>query len=397
MSRAVALAALALAACSGPSPVGPDSGLADAGAADGGSFDAGRGWNPNEVSMLFPAPLLPMRDGADGGALIAPDLFHRLGDPDAGLPRLVEAAGGRDLYPELRVVSARLDPCFDGPGPDGGCRRQLRLVAQTYDPALGDYSDAAIHLFYDLDDAAFLDVLARVRALSRQTPVEGPLGLHPVLARDGGMTGPFAEALRGILLDHCSTATLSRFTFMATGRSKNWFFVVLDRGADGGFTPSPIPGAGDGDAFTDQGLTHYRMGIGFNVPWFPDALLTSPATRALSPTAFASAYDQLARLENPVLTRTRDVGCAACHVAESTQVEALRDRDAGAAPATPSGYPVARDPGGIRLGNLHAFSIFNGVPTINARTANETDEVLRFLQSPAFQGALSAADRARLE
>lgn len=366
MTRSAA-ALLLCAGCSAPLPVS-DGG---AGPPDAGvpAADAGRPWRPSEVSFLFPLPT----DGGDlpgVAGLLPPALFAQLGQPDAGLPRLVEAAGGRDLFPELRVVSARVDPCFD-PG-DGGCVPQVRLAAQTFDPSTGDVSDAAIHLFYALDRAAFVDLLAAIRAASRAAPA--PPGLGP---------SPFADRLRAALLAPCSTANLTRFTFMATGRSKNWFFFVLDRDATGAFARSAIAGVGDADSFTDQGLVGYRMGIGFGVPWFPDALLGSPSTRALTEPEFAAAYDQLTKLQDPARTRTAAVNCAACHVAESTQTEALRDRDAGVPPAA------------LRFGNLHAFSYFNGQPVVSVRTANETAEVLRALD--AFRATLTASDRARLE
>lgn len=382
MSLARAAALLSLAACSA-TPVPPQ---------DAGSDGGPRPWNPNEVSILFPPPLeLAMRGTrSDGGAseLMPADVFARLGNRDAGLPRLVEAFADRDLYPDLRVVSARVDPCFDGPDDAGVCERQVRLAAQVVEPG-GSISDAAIHLFYRLNEAEFIEVLARLRALSRAQPVSGVLGVHPAPA-----------GIAAVIRDACSTANLTRFTFMAVGRSKNWFFHILDRRSDGSFVESEIVGAGSSDAFTDQGQPGFRMGIMPPVPWFPAALLTTGETRALSQPAFESAYDALVRLANPKLTRTADVSCAACHAGPSTQVESLRDRDAGTAPMTASAYaspPLQPSTPPFRIGNMHAFSYFFGQPTVSERTLNETQEVVRYLSSEEFLKTLSPADRARLE
>lgn len=397
-----ALAAIAVLVACGPSARLPDAGVFDAGPFDAGA-DAGaaRAWNPNEVSILFPIPAdgsLLLGMSTDGGAqrLISEELVHRLGNADAGLPRLIEALGYRDVYPDLRVVAARVDPCFDGPSPlDGACTRQIRLAAQFLDPQTGDVSDASIHLFYQLTEARFIDTLARLRALSRATEVTGPLAPHPVLSREG-LVGPFSDELRSILLSACSTANLTRFTFMATGRSANWFFFILDRQADGGFAQSEIKGRGTADGFEDHGNPGDRTGNPFDVAWFPDALTRTDSTRALSAPAFATAYDLLARLANPLLTLTRDVSCAACHLVDATQAEALRERDAGTPPATPSAYGGLL-PSSFRRGNLHAFSYSGQTPAISQRAANETNEVIRFLSSSAFLQSLSPQDRARLE
>jgi len=359
--------------------------------------DAGalREWNANEVSVLFPVPtdaslLLGVR------GLLDESLFGRLGDGVSGLPRLVEAAGTRDVFPDLRVVSARVDPCFDGTrAGTGTCRRQMRLVAQVFEPETKTFSDASIHLFYELNEDQLLEVLSRLRALSRVSAPTGKLGVHPVLEREQ-LVGPYSDETRAIITSVCSSTSLTRFTFMATGRSKNWLFFVFDRQPGGTFTQSNVVGVGDSDAFTDQGGVGFRNGITAQVPWFPASLLTSAGTLALEPAAFAAAYEQLARLSNPRLTKTEEVNCAACHAAGSTQLEALGDRDARRPPVTASEYAPGAFPT-LRLGNLHAFSYFVDTPSVSERTANETEEVLLRLQSAEFLNRLTPAQRARLE
>jgi hypothetical protein len=357
----------------------------------------------NDVSILFPHPaageddlLLGVAPTADHPGLLPEALYRRLGDAAFDLPRLVEAAGDSETYGRLRVTAARVDPCFDGSEP---CIRQVRLVAQLLSPVDGGsgevtLSDASIHLFYRLDDAAFVRLLVELHAVG---PTEGPLTVHPRLA-DQGLGGPAAERVRSAIRDACSIANLTRFTFMATGRSKNWFFFILDRDATGDFTMSHITGMPEevtGDGFEDHGLTGYRTGNPLGVPWFPDALTQTISTRALDEPAFAAGIDQLARLANPDLVRTGEVNCTSCHLVDTTRTEALRDRGLTDVPASPSQFSPMPPPT-PRMGNLHAFSWFGGVPTVNARTANETQRVLDHLTSSAFLDSLAPELRAQL-
>jgi hypothetical protein len=362
-------------------------------------------WNVNQVSILFPEPkqgednlLLAMREGSH--ELLSEALFKRLGDGTSELPRLVEAAGERELYGNLRVTSARIDPCFDGQQP---CVRQVRLAAQVMFPLPGlegsvSLSDASIHLFYKLDDTQFVTLLERLHQLEAKRPITGPLRVHPLLAADG-LASVYARGVRQALSDACSTTNLTRFTFMATGRSKNWFFYVLDRGANGTFEVSPVPGVPSvGDGFEDHGLQGYRTGNPFSVPWFPDALTRTDSTRALTNVALSSGLDQLARLANPDLTHTADVNCSACHVVDTTRVEVLRDRGLTTFAPTPSQFmPLTpRGTPAPRMGNLHAFAWFNGEPTVSERTANESVRVTEQLAGQTFWDSLTPQLRARL-
>lgn len=378
--------------------------LAGCGSDSGGSADGiVESLRPNDVSILFPHPvagdddlLLGVAPTQDHPGLLPEALYRRLGDAAFDLPRLSEAAGDAETYDRLRVTAARVDPCFDASEP---CIRQVRLVAQVLSPLESSsgpvaLSDASIHLFYRLDDAAFVRLLVELHAAG---PTDGPLTVHPRLA-DEGLGGASAERVRSAIRDACSIANLTRFTFMATGRSKNWFFFIFDRDASGEFAMSPIPGMPPevtGDGFEDHGLTGYRTGNPLGVPWFPDALTQTVSTRALDEPAFAAGIDQLARLANPDLVQTGEVNCTSCHVVDTTRTEALRDRGLTEIPDPPSQFSGSRPPA-PGIGNLHAFSWFSGVPTVSARTANETERVLDHLKSAAFLESLAPELRAQL-
>jgi hypothetical protein len=64
-------------------------------------------------------------------------------------------------------------------------------------------------------------------------------------------------------------------------------------------------------------------------------------------------------------------------------------------PDPPSQFSSIRPPAPV-IDNLHAFSWSSGVPTVSARTANETDRVLDHLKSPAFLDTLAPDLRAQL-
>ena len=73
--------------------------------------------------------------------------------------------------------------------------------------------DAAIHLFYDLDEATWADVLARLaalKAIAGSSTSGAPLGVHPTMQAQG-LTGPYAQALAAapVLLPTRETRTSS--------------------------------------------------------------------------------------------------------------------------------------------------------------------------------------------
>jgi hypothetical protein len=355
----------------------------------------------NDVAILFPHPQMGEDDLliSMSEELLPAALFARLGDSNGDLPRLAEGAGSTDVYPRLRVTSARIDPCFDNVSP---CQRQVRLVAQilfplTSDPEPPSLSDAAIHLFYALDDELFVDLLAALRETGSEA---GPLGVHPGLVREG-LDSAYAQSIRTALVTACEAGTLTRFTFMATGRSKNWFFGGFDRAGDGTFVLSNIPGvAATSDSFTDQGSEGFRFGTPFSVAWFPDSLLATDSTQALSPGEFTEGVDLLARLANPNLVSTSEVSCAACHVADTTRVQSSLDRGSSTPATSTFDFAAslpAPDVPPTGFGNLHAFSWAFGEASVSARTAHEVELVVHELSSDGFRASLPPHLRARLE
>lgn len=86
----------------------------------------------NDVSFLYPLPtlaertrLLGLEAQGNGGPLLTRALFD-------ALPPLMPDTPGSIAFGDLRIVSARIDPCFPGSAPPAApvCLAQLRLVAQ---------------------------------------------------------------------------------------------------------------------------------------------------------------------------------------------------------------------------------------------------------------------------
>jgi hypothetical protein len=375
----------------------------------------------NDVSFLYPLPergegslLLPMRfESAGGESVLLPEhVMAMLGDDSKSpYPFLFEAPGRERAWEMLRVTSMRVDPCFEAPDLEHAtdCKRQVRLSAQVVTPTSDDpedaeysVSDAAVHLFYELDDEAFVSLLLDLRELTLQKSFGGkkpPLGVHPVMAKEG-LDGPFARRLNEIVAENCLESSLVRMTFMATGRSgNNWFWGVLERGAGGDFAPGTVVGVdGPSDGFTQMGSDENPDGIASAAtaaPTFPADLLRGESIDALSADAFEAAVDRLRALENPAAHSSADVNCASCHLAPSTLRLATRRRGLDAPPESPSSYqpPAGQNgkvPGMAAFGsrNMHAFSYFGDAPAVSPRVVNESARVADYLSSQAFADAL---------
>jgi len=163
-------------------------------------------------------------------------------------------------YPRLRVVAARIDPCF--PVLTGAtCRHQIRFVVQAFG---GDFGDSALHVFYDLPEADFDTLLTELLSISGAVPKDAPLGVHPLLTEQG-TRGAYARALKKILFSHVGAQRITRVT--ATQLVKigfSWTFRGFD--FTNGASPTPIGIAGSKDVA--QNITGFGTN-GFDTPPTP--------------------------------------------------------------------------------------------------------------------------------
>lgn len=308
------------------------------------AFARARGWTTpspralgmNDVSILFPLPrnqgerthflwLLP-GEGEEGPGF----------DPRfiPSLPRLNGDVPSRLGYPSAMITALRYDPCARGE--DGVCAAQLRLGAQvviTSESGVELLDDAAAHLFYALTDAESSEIveeLAALRALS-PVPTDGPLGVHPALPR--GMDGPFAAALRALVVEHCRLDNLVRITANAFAMD-NWTFTRLDV-IDGVLVRRDIPNVAAGG--TSQSWLRQAFVNDLEDP--SGTILPSPVEedfsyllsaasylegRPADPDAAGRAARAVLRTENPRLRGTEEVDCASCHLATQARLFAER-------------------------------------------------------------------------
>jgi hypothetical protein len=261
----------------------------------------------------------------------------------------------------------------------------------------GSGHDASLHLFFTLDDAAFVRLLIQLRAVGLGGNGPASLGVHPVMAREG-LRGPTAVAIKAALLEACQLARLTKFTVMLTGRSKNWFFHTLERGPDGTF--ARVLGDTHESSFTDHGTPEQRDPVLLGDPAFPDEMLATASVTELTDAQLLDGIDELERLANPKLARTSETRCASCHATGTTLDYAMAIKGLSLVPRTRDAFspvPFIAPALGHGFSNHHAFSYLGVQPTVNRRVANDSILTARFLSSAAFLGSLPADLRAQLE
>lgn len=376
----------------------PDAGLEaqglDAGAPPGpvgGLLDLA------DVSMLFPirapAALWALDSVVDGQRLL------EAAWAEEALP-VFEAGSGRvparsALAGEYRVVGVRFDPCFPGEG--GACRRQIRLVAQPVELDLEGVQvvDAAAHLLYDLDEAAWADVVAELHRLHTRAGgrTRGqPLSVHPVLEAEGA-DGPYGQALAALVRRYARSERLVQIAGMSTNGAV-WIFRATDvvRGA---LVPHPIPrlpGA-PGHIVSPRRHTptlggyHFDPELPAGDPLGPLAagtdFLTTPAD------TLRAELEDIGRLLHPTATSPATHDCGSCHAADFMVREVLAARpDVTVTPAfVAPRFDLRRLDSNVHdLQSLRAFGWFGREPAIAQRTIHE---------SAAVAEALSGGDRGR--
>lgn len=357
-------------------------GGAPEGATDGG-FDL------NDVSFLFP---LPSPGQESQLPAMTPGLLPRA--LYGGLPVLVEGADPETLEGSLRIIAARVDPCFPGTAPPAApsCLRQVRLVAQPVHPALPDAGlglaettdDATVHLFYTLSEADFAQLkgrLAGLRSLAAHRTDGEPLGVHPVMKSEG-LTGPYAVAVKSLITDFCSEARLSRVAFMAvSGEGRVWRFGAFNLVA-GVLVDDTIPrlGALKTQGVQDQGSVEFRA-----TELLPtvagddlDVLLSESELRLTDERTLNRALTSALMKEHPERSSPKTVDCASCHVATRARSHAELSRHVDTKGWADHFQGEERfdlrrmDGAGDDPRALRAFGYFGNLTALSQRTINES-------------------------
>jgi hypothetical protein len=329
----------------------------------------------NDVSFLFPLP--------DTFA----DLDGLLGlDSKGPAGTLLPVAARAGLPAHLERGPDSVDPCFAAT--PGECRKQVRLVAQPFHPTESPprVIDATVHLFYDLGDSQFAELVAGLRALKQRAGAMTacqPLQVHPVMVKEG-LGGEYASEVERLILQFAGDTTLSRVAVMrlgAVGETSLWFFSAFDR-VDGAWSASPIPQLG---ATVEQEFRRSFFHVqeppainphptGVNLIPLLDATWRVAATAAEVQPLFDLAF----RIENPVREAASSVDCVSCHI--SDRARRVTDEERGEVRSSPELYSnaafdlrVVSTTTGLEV--QRAFGYFGRDASVNQRVINESAEV----------------------
>jgi hypothetical protein len=341
---------------------------------------------PNDVSILFSLP-----KGKDKDLLLGASSAGAKGEllPDATFKKLPPLAMGGGTRDELRVVSARIDPCFAALGPTdpAACKNQIRLVFQPIDASEPNEKitpkDAAVHAFYSIDRAELTQVAKEILAARRGTAGSRrtALGVHPLIEAQG-LSGTFATDVRAVLVKHAGKENLSRVTFMTRepSRQGQWKFGGFDI-VGARHTKMKIATLGDTTEQTFSTLA--RNGSATPAPVAPDdisLLFRTFEADAANADALKKAYSATVRITNPTVHSPDTMDCVSCHTAASAKIYAEKSKGQSsngnpAAFASRYNLSLSKSPATEKPDNLHAFGYFFQEPSISSRTANESAAV----------------------
>jgi hypothetical protein len=306
-------------------------------------------------------------------------------------PELTLYADKAGQYAALRVVSARVDPCFPSlvNAPNPACRFQVRLVLQPVLDEAGVVSteDAAVHVFYDLPAPDFIDLLADLLLVKSKLDVHAPLGVRP------------ADEIAGVedaLLAHIGASRITRMTFMQLSGKRNvWSFGGFDFQGEAATPIAILDSAVTEQTFTNNPLGDPLAFVGGVTPTLsgaPEDLspLYDSATASQKPEAeLWPLYESALRIENPTKHTPESVDCVSCHTAQPTRLWLERNHAAFASEASAerftSAFDLGVDPIDDTTSVLRAFGWLDTRPAITARVANESAAVAAYLNERVLE------------
>lgn len=386
-----------------------------------------------DVTILYPVPkstdfiddMLGPSSELDQGELLPAELFAQIVDlpapkmtaPDGTLvdPQKALFATWADSFSSLRVVGIRLDPCFGETSNLGAsnCRNTIRLTAQFFQQrsVVGNNvildGGSAIHLFYEITRQDFTALAKAMLALRKTTglPLQKQLittanGVHPTLATEG-VRGPYANALKDIILKYAGERTLTQIAFCVQDRgvpSGQYYGnggVADSRWVFGRFgyhngTLSPLDIATLGytglqtvdsaqPAFTPTGTPKRDVVIVTPPSSVPDNFLQTfnrkqEANGQLDPAKLELARKAALNLQNPNKYTANTSDCVSCHMAKQAAPNHPAD------PLDFKSYTYRLDHTHDIFGPFRMFGYDGGnQPIVTARVVNETVVVLDYL------------------
>lgn len=348
---------------------------------------------PNEVSILYPLPqesqldLLISHQTANN---ILPKKVFEL------VPFFMNTSNS-EIYPLLKVVGIRVDPCFQEGAAPMSCQKQVRLIWQPVTVVNNrvETLDAALHVFFKLSDKAFDNLIQSLRDLNEKFPLSSEkllrkdqLTINPKLQK-WGLNSDYAKALRKIILTAIYKKELSRITFMKLkGDDDFWIFGGFDF-QEGKAIPIQIPHT---DVTEQEFINEFAKrdnpqefqggifpepsaGVDFNL-LVRDSML-SPS---LSEEEILLMVRGSADIDNPQKHNPGTVDCVSCHVSNMVKewlFKNIDNKNLDLAYAEQSFKSSQFDLTNISknfhvTNNLRMFGYFKAQPMISQRTINET-------------------------
>jgi hypothetical protein len=315
------------------------------------------------------------------------------------------------LYGELAVLSARIDPCFPKTAEDTTCTPQLRLIMQPV-VIIENFTfaiDAVYHLFYDLSAPEMRSLVRDMADWKLASPVDTtglPLGVHPGVAA-AGLASPYGQAFHDIVLRYAGAHNLSRIAIAveeirvldpeATKAQLLWRFEARDIVAGQLVSASitdvngPVQNIVDGFVFDIPGVVPGAEDFGAIV----EPVLDQPLANLLKPReevehlqadVFSEAMAAAMQIDNPDYHNAHSVDCVSCHMATKAaflgafyQGVDIREHEDRFDVAPYNGTLTSRHLNDFDV--VRAFGYLGTEPAIIQRTVNESAVVARELSA----------------
>ncbi|MBL8950171.1 MAG: hypothetical protein JNK82_05305, partial [Myxococcaceae bacterium] len=252
--------------------------------------------------------------------------------------------------------------------------------------------DGTLHLFYDMTDAEWPDVVEGVWALKElagATTDHQPLDVHPTIKAQG-LEGAYAKRLAQLITDFCGDQNLSRVAFMFAGMDgKTWTFGAFNR-MGSTLVADPIPRFNDKK---EQQVEEHGNEMRRNSEMIPSpsnidltTLLSYTELQLADDFTLRRATKEALLIENPDKETPQTIDCGSCHMASRALTFAAADRNIDLQSFTAERYlapqrfdlrrvdAAKEDPFAQR-----AFGYFHAHSALSQRTINESAAIAEAL------------------
>lgn len=356
-------------------------------------FNFAKALQMSDVSILYPLPKLDDQDqliSHQNANNILPKKVFNL------IPFFINQAN-EDVYPLMKVVGVRIDPCFQEGLAPVACKKQVRFIWQPVQKVNDHLEtiDASLHVFFNLTDKAFAYLIQSLKELNERFPMDNQetyLWINPRLEK-WGLNSEYAKSLRKILLTAVYKKEISRITFMKLkGDNDFWVFGGFDF-IEGKAQAIKIPNT---DVTEQEFINEFARrenpkefqggifpepdkGVNFNV-LVQDSMLSPSITEDEILAMIKGSAD----IDNPLKNNPGTVDCVSCHISNmvkewlflNIENKSLVGEYRGLAYSN-SKFNLENHSANFHVTNsLRMFGYFKDQPMISQRTINESAEVL---------------------